>query len=128
MCFKMKKIILLLVIFIMLLSSFQSLSSTQNQNLIIDLDFQNITDTINHYGDINCGPIPNHDVVNGADLTSQYQQIGIDFIRTHDFSGPTDISTIFPDFSKDPTLPSSYNFTSSSRFFCNLFFLILIGN
>jgi len=70
---------------------------------------------IKYFSEINCGPLPIHYVKNGRDLTKQYKEIGINFIRTHDFYGPTDISTIFPNWSADVNNPASYNFTSSDK-------------
>jgi hypothetical protein len=68
---------------------------------------------IRSYGDINDGPYPIKGNSSYADLTTQYNDIGITFIRTHDLFGPTDISTIFPNWSADPTLASSYHFETS---------------
>ena len=61
---------------------------------------------------INCGPLP---VVgkDGNTLTQQYQDTGMSAVRTHDFFGPTDMSTIFPDFAADPDLVESYHFDTS---------------
>ncbi len=42
-----------------------------------------------------------------------YRTLGIDFIRTHDFYGPTDWYVIFPDWSADPDDPAGYDFESS---------------
>ena len=113
MCSFMKRIVTLFLISLVIFSSFHAISTQNNQSLFIELDDQQTNGMITHYGDINCGPLPNIGVADGVDLTTNYQQIGIDFIRTHDFGGPTDISTIFPDFDADPSDPSSYNFTSS---------------
>lgn len=84
--------------------------------LTITLDCTQTNGVITSYGDINCGPVPNLNVKDGVDLTHQYQEVGIRFIRTHDFAGPTDISTIFLSWSADPTLETNYNFTSSDVF------------
>jgi len=51
----------------------------------------------------------------GRDLTKPYKEMGVDFIRTHDFYGPTDLHEIFPDWKADPTDPKSYRFKSSDR-------------
>ena len=42
---------------------------------LIELDCNKINGTINHYGDINCGPIPNHNTIDGVDLTDQYMRL-----------------------------------------------------
>ncbi len=98
-------------------------------SLDINLDYKQTNGIINPFSEINCGPLPNHDVLNAVDLTDEYQDIGISFIRTHDFSGPTDISSIFPDFNADPDLESSYDFTASDQYItsiinagCNVFY------
>ncbi len=80
------------------------------------------------FSEINCGPIPNPGI-EGVDLTNQFRETGFDFVRNHDFNGPTDISMIFPNMSKDPFDPSNYNFTLSDQFItsiidagCNVFY------
>ncbi|HMA83974.1 MAG TPA: hypothetical protein VKP59_07085 [Candidatus Thermoplasmatota archaeon] len=70
---------------------------------------------INDFSEINCGPIPNPGI-EGVDLISQFRKTGFDFVRNHDFIGPTDISMIFPNMSKDPLEPSNYNFTISDQY------------
>ena len=42
-----------------------------------------------------------------------YRKLGIDFIRVHDFYGPTDWYVIFPDWEAEPEDPASYDFASS---------------
>jgi xylan 1,4-beta-xylosidase len=58
----------------------------------------------------------------GIDLTAAFQQLGVDFIRTHDLdalgTGDLDgigVDRIFPDWTADPTLPASYNFTATDK-------------
>lgn len=51
-----------------------------------------------------------------VDLSSQYQEIGIDFIHTHDFSSPTDVNRIFPNWNADPSQESSYDFNISDQY------------
>lgn len=51
----------------------------------------------------------------GRDFTRSYKEMGVDFIRTHDFYGPTDLHEIFPDWEADPTDPKSYSFESSDQ-------------
>jgi len=86
-----------------------------SEEVKIELDCSRISGTIKPFSEINCGPIPIHHLEDGADLTRQYQEIGIPMVRTHDFYGPTDISTIFPDWSADPELASSYDFSETDR-------------
>ena len=81
----------------------------------IIFDYEDINGMFKPFSEINCGPLPNHNI-NGVDLTNQYNQVGISFIRTHDFSGPTDISSIFPNWSADPNLESSYDFQASDKY------------
>jgi xylan 1,4-beta-xylosidase len=57
----------------------------------------------------NVGPMP-YDT-QGLPVLSAYKALGIGMIRTHDFYGPLDMPTMYPDFTKDPQLQSSYNFT-----------------
>jgi len=68
---------------------------------------------------MNCGPLEimrprqiseNERIYN---FSMQYLELGVDYVRTHDFYGPGDIDVIFPDFDADPTLPSNYNFTKT---------------
>jgi len=47
------------------------------------------------------------------DLTADLKRFGIDFIRTHDYYGPTDWYVMFPDWEADPSDPASYDFRSS---------------
>lgn len=71
---------------------------------------------------VNLGPLHTK---NGLDLTKQYREMQVDFIRTHDFFGPTDIDSkpkdrganlvIFPDWNADPEKEESYRFGPSDR-------------
>ncbi len=70
---------------------------------------------IRQFGHINVGPLPVYGK-EGADISSQYDEIGISFVRTHDFFGPTDVSWIFPNWSADPLLESSYDFEISDEY------------
>jgi hypothetical protein len=88
----------------------------ESNNITISIDLTQDGHRIKTYPEINCGPLPIYYVSDSEDLTSQYKEIGIKFIRTHDFFGPTDISTIFPDFNADPNLESSYNFSTSDEY------------
>lgn len=44
---------------------------------------------------------------------SKFQELGIDYMRTHDFQYAFDHSVIFPDTSRDPLDPAAYNFHST---------------
>ena len=117
-----------ILFFIVVISIFISVTAIphniDNYNSIesfeISLDCEKINGKIHNYGEINCGPLPNHDIKIGEDLTEQYQEIGIKLIRTHDFSGPTDVSTIYPDWEADPLLESSYDFESSDTYITSI--------
>jgi hypothetical protein len=65
-----------------------------------------------HFG-VNTGPFPWEE--GGVFLTEQYRDIGVTIVRTHDFLGPTDWHTIFPDWEDDPDRPSSYDFFESDE-------------
>ncbi len=104
-----------LAIAIIFTSPFFSASLSSTSDIIISIDCSRTDDAIASYAEINCGPLPNRYTKEGVDITKQYQEIGIDFIRTHDFYGPTDISNIFPDWSADPEDEASYNFTASDE-------------
>ncbi len=112
----MKKFVNIFIISSFILLSMNLVSCVQSQDHIIHFDCLQTDKVIHYLSEINCGPLPNHDNHDGVDLTKQYQEVGIDFIRTHDFNGPTDVSSIFPDFSLDPFLESSYNFSISDRY------------
>ncbi|MBF0242751.1 MAG: hypothetical protein HQK64_09805 [Desulfamplus sp.] len=58
------------------------------------------------------GPITS-DIPSNADLTEQYKELGIKYVRTHDFYGPFDMSEIYPDRTKNPLDLNSYNFKDS---------------
>ena len=65
---------------------------------------------------INIGPIPAGAPTN-ADLTDAYHTAGVTMIRTHDYYGPLDMATMYPDQDANPLDPASYNFTESDRVF-----------
>ena len=87
--------------------------TTSKDSLDITIDCTKINGNIKSFAEINSGPVPIYYVPDAVDITSKYQEIGISFIRTHDFYGPTDVRSIFPNWSNDPSLESSYNFTTS---------------
>ncbi|MFC1592379.1 hypothetical protein ACFL43_07630 [Thermodesulfobacteriota bacterium] len=85
------------------------------ETVSIELDCSRTTGPVQPFAEINCGPIPVQYLLNQTYLTRQYQEIGISMVRTHDFFGPTDIHTIFPDWSADPALAASYDFSESDK-------------
>ncbi|HVQ00057.1 MAG TPA: hypothetical protein VMT57_00940, partial [Candidatus Thermoplasmatota archaeon] len=87
-----------------------------DQTLTILLNCSDTNGIIRPFGEINDGPAPVSNASKYADLTHQYQAIGITAIRTHDLAGPTDIHTIFPNLSADPTDVSNYHFETSDYY------------
>ena len=65
---------------------------------------------------VNCGPLA-AGAPGNADLTGAYRKIGVRQVRTHDYYGPLDMATMYPDQNADPARPDSYNFAESDRVF-----------
>jgi xylan 1,4-beta-xylosidase len=65
---------------------------------------------------VNIGPLPQGDPGN-ADLTEAYHHIGVTMIRTHDYYGPLDMATLYPDQTADPANLASYDFAESDKIF-----------
>jgi len=65
---------------------------------------------IRQFMGINVGPI-DPTVSSTLDLTSSFQDLGIDYVRIHDFEGPGDMHEIFPDTSRNALDSTAYNFT-----------------
>jgi hypothetical protein len=65
---------------------------------------------------VNAGPMA-AGAQSNADVTEGYQWIGVTQIRTHNYYGPLDMATMFPDQNADPSNPSSYDFTESDKVF-----------
>jgi|GEM_PF-960940 len=61
---------------------------------------------------VNAGPNPSGEPGN-ADLTSQYRQIGVTLVRTHDYYGALDMPILYPNQEADPEAASSYSFALS---------------
>lgn len=59
---------------------------------------------------VNIGPGPQGEAGN-ADLAAAYRERGVGLVRTHDYYGPLDMATLYPDRSKDPLVATSYNFS-----------------
>jgi hypothetical protein len=79
----------------------------------VSVDFANKTGRIRSLQGINRGPLGCGWGV--ADLFDQYRDIGVDYVRIHDFYGPGDVNEIFPDFEADPSIQSSYIFSSTDK-------------
>ena len=84
-----------------------------NDSLYITLNCSNLNGVIRPFAEINDGPAPIKNTSSFVDLTEQYKEIGVTSIRTHDLFGPTDSSTIFPNWSADPADESNYHFETS---------------
>ncbi len=76
---------------------------------VIEVDCSRHIGKLRHMLGVNNGPMG----MSGRDFTKAYKEMGVDFIRTHDFYGPTDLHEIFPDWQADPADPKSYHFESS---------------
>lgn len=81
------------------------------QHRFIQFDTEILSNRINLNIGTNAGP----EATGGlqVDFTDFYKEIGIQSIRTHDFYGPCDWWTIFPNWKADPNDPKSYDFTES---------------
>ncbi|MFO0839152.1 MAG: hypothetical protein U1D55_11590 [Phycisphaerae bacterium] len=66
---------------------------------------------------VNAGPAAQPIDRHPLDLTTTYQKLGVTIIRTHDFDGPLDMATMYPDQNADPSLDSSYDFTASDAYY-----------
>ncbi len=106
---------LIMVVAVLLMLPISGSFPSPRSGFSINIDCSATDGIISPYAEINSGPLPIH-YVKGKDITRQYREVGIKFVRTHDFYGPTDISTIFPDWSADPSDEKSYNFTSSDYY------------
>lgn len=102
------------------------------QSRSIRIDAGTVAGTIRSFQGVNDGPGP---LLPGLpDLTSQYRDLRIDIIRTHDNFGPTDVdaqwpqpdaiskavrasgsNSIFPNWDADSDKEESYNFAPSDR-------------
>ncbi len=58
---------------------------------------------------INGGPYPQ---LQCADFAEAYRQMGVETVRTHDFYGPLDMATLYPNRLMPPSLDISFDFTS----------------
>lgn len=69
---------------------------------------------------VNGGPLGSASDTIAIDTTAQLKQLGVTLIRTHDFDGPLDMATIYPDTTADPALESSYDFSVSDDYFASI--------
>lgn len=61
---------------------------------------------------VNAGPY-HADGAGNADLGAEYAELGVNYVRTHDFYGPLDLVQMYADRTKDPALEESYSFAAS---------------
>jgi hypothetical protein len=87
--------------------SLTEVKDTTWSNFNVDIS-RNVGNITNYMG-TNVGPKRSGSV----DLTNNFKQTGINYVRTHDYYGACDISTIFPDMSKNAFDPNAYNFSST---------------
>ena len=80
----------------------------------IEVDAAAVVGQVRSLQGVNAGPRP---IVDSrlADVSDGYRDLGVDFVRTNDYYGPCDVNTIFPDWDADPTIETSYHFTSTDR-------------
>jgi hypothetical protein len=72
----------------------------------------NTSDTFQLQWGANIGPVPSGEAGNPP-VTSGYRDIGVKWIRTHDYYGPLDMRAMYPDQGADPAAGTSYDFSSS---------------
>ncbi|WP_054956784.1 GH39 family glycosyl hydrolase [Paenibacillus dakarensis] len=78
---------------------------------------ERLTERIKPLHGVNNGPVTYGSLV---DVSDYFKSAGIPLVRLHDPNWPhpreVDIHIIFPDFSKDPSDPASYNFSQSDEY------------
>ncbi|MFN6379617.1 MAG: GH39 family glycosyl hydrolase [Flavobacteriales bacterium] len=90
--------------------TFTKISNQGNAEFSVDLSSD--SGTVNPYMHVNAGPI---NPPFSHDLSQDFQDLRITSVRTHDFYGPCDIHSIFPDFNADANDPNSYSFEASDE-------------
>ena len=91
-------------------------TETLINNYLVNISFGEKNGLIKPLLGVNAGPYPSGDETS-VELSKQYKEIGVTSVRTHDFYGPFDMVSIYPDINADPTNPKSYNFTESDKAF-----------
>ena len=89
----------------------------ERQTKRIDVDCDKVVGVIRSLLGVNRGPLsfPHRPGERLTSYVESYRKLGIDFVRTHDFYGPTDWYVIFPQWSADEQEPASYDFRSSDE-------------
>jgi len=95
----------------------QKLGSSRTGIREITVDTSKTAGRIRSLLGVNRGPFswPREPGAASISHVESYRRFGIDFIRTHDFYGPTDWHVIFPRWDADPADPASYDFRSSDE-------------
>ncbi|WP_159457742.1 GH39 family glycosyl hydrolase [Virgibacillus dakarensis] len=83
----------------------------------LKINFDNVCGKIKRLHGVNNGPVSYGSTV---DVSHYFKKAGIPSVRLHDSNWPhpreVDIHTIFPDFSKDPNDPESYDFSRTDEY------------
>ncbi|MEJ0085296.1 MAG: hypothetical protein WDO72_06420 [Pseudomonadota bacterium] len=91
------------------------IAAADTKNLTVD--FAKETGKIRPVHDLHSGPLA---VRGSVDLTAEYKELGVRYIRTHDtpwvYDAAGDMHVIFPNPSADPDDPRSYNFATTDRY------------
>ena len=90
----------------------------------ITVDFGKGCGTVKPLHSVNNGPVYKHGADQRQTNLHHFLEAGIPFVRTHDSSicytyggeHVVDVAAIFPDFSKNPTDPESYDFTLTDEY------------
>jgi alpha-N-arabinofuranosidase len=105
-------VILLFLIASLALATKPAVGSASAEQATIVVDAAEVAGTIRSLQGINAGP-------RGKDRQShlfrQYEDIGVNYVRTHDYYGPADMHVLFPDLQTDPDDEGSYDFVSTDR-------------
>ncbi len=68
------------------------------------------TTPLNNLLGVNAGPVPLGDATKNPDVTLKYQNAGVKLVRNQGYFGPLDMAIMYPDKTKSPSDPNSYNF------------------
>lgn len=87
----------------------------------ISIDFSTITGSIKPMHGVNNGPVAYGSLLN---VSRFYRELGVPYVRLHDPNWPhpreVDVPQIFPDFSKDPADPASYDFRRTDDYLASI--------
>ena len=65
---------------------------------------------------VNAGPLHWATKTTTQDVAAGFRLIGVASVRTHDFPGALDMKVMYPDRTRDPSLQTSYNFTTGGAY------------